>query len=513
MYARSRKTKLSVAAGFAGVTGMVLVGTSAFHASSAFGQQPIGETPVIQHHLDEAAIESGQIKLKDVIDQGRVLFAAPFNALDGQGRPSATGNGAPTKRNPENNPGMLRTSGTDSNSCAGCHNQPFTGGAGDFVANVFVLAQVRDPVVTSVDAEFSNERNTLGMYGAGAIEMLAREMTAELQAIRTSAAQEAASSGSPVTKTLVAKGVNFGSITAMPDGSFNTSAVEGVDADLVIKPFHQKGVVVSLREFTNNAFNHHHGMESVERFGAARTGTDDFDEDGVPNELTVGDITATTIFQAALGNPGRVMPTDAGRRAAVDRGEAAFTEVGCATCHVPELRLTSSIYSEANPYNPAGNLKPSDMQNTINFDLTKDTLGPNLERAPGGGAIVRAFTDLKRHVIADDQDPFFRNERIVQGGVPVDQFLTRKLWDVGNTAPYGHRGDLTTLTEAIMHHAGEARTSRNAFAALPATRQADIIEFLKSLQIVPDGSPRVITDQQYEKVLRKIRNAGKSLSK
>ena len=32
-------------------------------------------------------------------------------------------------------------------------------------------------------------------------------------------------------------------------------------------PFHQAGAVVSLRQFTNNAFTHHHGMQSEERFG------------------------------------------------------------------------------------------------------------------------------------------------------------------------------------------------------------------------------------------------------
>jgi hypothetical protein len=44
-------------------------------------------------------------------------------------------------------------------------------------------------------------------------------------------------------------------------------------------------------------------------------------------------------------------------------------------------------------------------------------------------------------------------------------FLTRKLWDVGNTDPYGHRGDLTTTTEAILYQGGEARASPDAFAA------------------------------------------------
>ncbi len=36
---------------------------------------------------------------------------------------------------------------------------------------------------------------------------------------------------------------------------------------LVIRPWHQAGNVVSLREFSNNAFNQHHGIQSTERFG------------------------------------------------------------------------------------------------------------------------------------------------------------------------------------------------------------------------------------------------------
>jgi CxxC motif-containing protein (DUF1111 family) len=115
---------------------------------------------------------------------------------------------------------------------------------------------------------------------------------------------------------------------------------------------------------------------------------------------------------------------------------------------------------------------------------------------------VRAYTDLKRHVICDEMDPFFCNERVVQNGVPTNQFITRKLWDVGATAPYGHRGDLTTITEAILHHAGEARPQRERFTALPKELQNEIVEFLKQLQVLPNGAPREITDRQLKHLLR-----------
>ena len=480
------------------------------------GPQQIGERHALEKHIDQRDIEAGRVKFDDLLDIGEVIFAARWTKLEGQGRPAATGNGAPTKRDPSRDPGFIRTSGTDATSCADCHFQPTVGGAGGFVANVFVLAQILDPVTESVSPEFSNERNTLGMNGSGAIEMLAREMTTDLIAVRESAKAQAKSSGQSVTVPLVAKGVNFGSLIVSPQGSVNTSLVEGVDGDLIIKPFHQKGVVASLRVFTNNAYNHHHGMQPVERFGIGLRDnkgnlitTNDFDEDGVADELTVGDITAATLFQAAMNTPGRVIPADPERRAAAQRGEGLFATIGCVQCHIPALPLNTRSFTEPNPFNPPGNLRVQDVPQAFTFDLTRDIPKPWLERATTGGAIVRAYTDLKRHVICDALDPFFCNERVVQSGVPTNQFLTRKLWDVGNTAPYGHRGDLTTITEAILHHAGDARPQRASFESLSREQQAEIVEFLKQLQVLPNGSPREITDVEQR---ANGRNRGNGLS-
>lgn len=462
-----------------------------------------GESPTIKSHVDQAEIDAGEMTFDQIFKAGQKLFDARFNALDGQGRPATTGGGAP--RTPDE-PAFIRTSGPDSTSCAGCHAQPRSGGSGDFVANVFVLAQTLDPVTESVDPLFSNERNTLGMMGSGAIEMLAREMSDELIAIREAARADAASSGQPVTSALVAKGVSFGSITVLPDGKIDPSAIEGVDWDLIVKPFHQKGAVVSLREFTNNAMNHHHGMQATERFGLGQ----DPDQDGVMNELTVGDITATTIYQAALGTPGRVITK--GQEAAIADGEQIFAAVGCTNCHVAEFHLASGAFTEPNPYNPGsdvdkpnGNLKVSDAAATYAFDMTAEGEMPHLESDGDGGAIVRPFTDLKRHDLTDDETTFFGNEQVPQGKLngfapasdfttaapvrPLKQFLTRKLWDVGNSAPYGHRGDCTTLTEAIEFHGGEARSSRDAYNALSADDQGKVIAFLTSMQVLPDDAP------------------------
>src|SRR5262249_22971765 len=301
----------------------------------------------------------------------------------------------------------------------------------------------------------------------------------------------------------------FGSITVLPDGRVDPTAIEGVDWDLVVKPFHQKGAVVSLREFTNNAMNQHHGMQSVERFGVDT----DPDGDGVTNELTVGDMTAVTLFQAELNTPGRLLPASHARREAAERGERVFSAVQCSKCHVPAMVLENPVFTEPNPYNPNSpdkNLQVSQVSRLVSFDLTRDGPAPRLERLRDGRALVRAFTDLKRHDLNDSNYDHFANEQVPQGELngfappsaftvpapprPTRQFLTRKLWDAGNSAPYGHRGDLTTLTDAIYFHGGEARAIRDAFFNLPAQDQAAVIEFLKTLQILPNGSPRVAVE-------------------
>src|SRR5438045_7009320 len=130
-----------------GVAVVAAAGALVFALKAAASDTLIGERPAIEVHLDQARIEAGETSLQECIRRGRILFGAVFNALDGQGRPLTTGGGLARAAG---QPTFIRTSGPDSNSCAGCHAQPRVGGGGDFVANVFVLAQTLDPVTFSV---------------------------------------------------------------------------------------------------------------------------------------------------------------------------------------------------------------------------------------------------------------------------------------------------------------------------------------------------------------------------
>ena len=65
--------------------------------------------------------------------------------------------------------------------------------------------------------------------------------------------------------------------------------------------------------------------------------------------------------------------------------------------------------------------------------------------------------------------------------VERDVFLTPRLWGVGSTAPYGHRGDFRMLDEIIAAHGGEARFARDAYLALDKPERDTVIAFLRSL--------------------------------
>jgi cytochrome c peroxidase len=483
---------------------------------------PLGAEVAVARHLRDG--EERRISLRRLLAHGELLFTAVWTGQEGGGRPLTKGDGSPLS-DPES-PLLFprnfnRLSAPDSNSCSGCHNAPRIGGGGDIVTAAFLPVQRFDfvtfdpndtvPTRGGVDERgepvtfdsIGDARATIGMFGAGFIEMLSRQMSLDLQRLR-----DCLRPGQSIA--LVSKGISFGRLARRADGSWDTSGVTGLSTaslasdaatppSLLIRPFFQSSNMTSLRDFTNTAFNHHFGIQSTERFGV---GTDP-DGDGFSDEMTRADITAAVVFQATLEVPGRVIPTRRSVERAIWRGEQTFSAIGCATCHTPSLPLTDEgwIYSEPGPFNPAGNLQPG-QATTFEVDLTSDRLPQPRLREHHGVVQVPAYTDLKLHDITTGPDD--------PNAVPIDfgeavgseafftgnrRFITKKLWGVGNEAPYFHHGKFTTLREAILNHRGEAEASYQAFTRLSDADQAAVIEFLKSLRLLPPGTRSLVVDQ------------------
>ena len=411
------------------------------------------------------------------------MFKAKFTDADGAGRPKATQAIIPTKRKSGVNPPFTRTSGPDSNSCFGCHNDPVEGGSGDDVANVFVSEGFESAQFDNVDPSFSSERHTIALMGSGLVELLAREMTADLQAIRAGAVKEACQSGKDVRADLVSKDVRFGWIVAHPDGIVDLDSVDGVDADLIVRPFSRKGVFTSLRQFTINALNVHHGMEASERYGVRWTGTHDFDESGVPDAITPGDVSALVAFQATLPPPTVKADLPDDWRAAAAEGAKQFEAIGCSSCHVETLPLKSMVFTDPAPYDMAGTLRSGEVRKPIVIDLSTLPFAKTFRKNDKGEWLIPLMSDLKRHLVVDEQVNALGNELQAQRFVERDVFLTPRLWGVGSTAPYGHNGSFRMLDAIIAAHGGDARFSRDEYLALDPAERDHVVAYLRSLVI------------------------------
>ncbi len=173
---------------------------------AALGQSPssqVGREVAIPIHLQDG--EEFTIPIVPLIQYGSQLFNAKFTVQEGAGRPLSKGTGAPVSDPssplvfPRN---FDRLSSPEANACSGCHNAPVSGAGGDRVTEVFVLAQRFDHLtfdhsdgITTRGAvdesgkfvtmdNATNDRKTIGMNGSGFVEMLARQMTADLQTER-----------------------------------------------------------------------------------------------------------------------------------------------------------------------------------------------------------------------------------------------------------------------------------------------------------------------------------------
>jgi hypothetical protein len=517
-------------------------------AAACWGQAlraQIGREVAIPQHLADG--DEFRLPLADLLEHGKRAFAANWTIQEGGGRPLAKGTGrelADPSRPlvfPRN---FNRISGPDANSCYGCHNSPFgiIGGNGDIVTNVFLLGQRFDfasfdpadqkPTVGARDERgklvdinsIAAIRSSLGMFGSGYIEMLARQITADLQSTRDTLRPGE-------SKPLFSKGLSFGVLARRADGNWDTSRVEGLPypalasndgttpPDLIVRPFHQAGNLISIRQFTNNALNHHHGIQSEERFGddARYNVAEHFrpevdDGDQVRVEATRADVTALTVYQAAMAVPGRVIPRDPEIEAAVKVGETMFVKTGCASCHVPELPLDREgwLFSEPNPYNPYGNLRVGQAQ-TLVVNLNRGDLPQPRLQAQNGVTMVPAFTDFKLHDVTSGPDDPNREPIDMQRAkgselhFAIDaffsgngKFITRKLWGVANKPNFYHHGKFTTMREAVLAHAGEAQASTDKFKALSGYERDSLIEFLKTLQVLPPGTESRVVDEKFK---------------
>ena len=415
------------------------------------------------------------------IRRGRQLFQRKFLRTQGLGPTSHDSVG-------DLNIDLALSAGL-ADSCAACHGRP-RGSAG-----------FGGDVVTRPDS-----RDAPHLFGLGIKEMLADEITGDLRATRDEAVARARRLNQNVSLPLVSKKINYGQITARPNGTIDASQISGVDADLRVKPFFHHGGTISIHEFIVGAFNDEMGMQAVDpELMAAHNGgryvtnagmvldgakdfikapptdnpAEDVDGDGVTNEIPASLVDHMEFYLLNYFKPATYQQTNETRQ-----GREIFEKVGCAQCHVPDLRIMrdrrvadvetvydnqrgifNNLFATANPiFNTVADA--SDFP-----ALKKPKLQPFI--------VENIFSDFKRHDVGAN---FYERD---YDGTTRTTFMTTPLWGVGSTSPYGHDGRSINLMEVILRHGGEAQSSRDDFAQLSANNQGRLISFLESLVLFP----------------------------
>lgn len=439
--------------------------------------------------VDQQRISAGQVCFADIYEVGRVLFEHEYGFADGLGG----GDARASTEGPFRRVQRGAFGGPETHSCTSCHWRGGPGGAGGVQDNSYLMGD--GDWISSADG-----RNPPPLHGAGAVQALAHEMTRALHEIRAQAIRRARAEGTTVTASLEAKGVDFGTLTVTPDGQVDTSAVDGVDPDLVIRPFGWKGNFGSIREFVAESLHVHFNIQSDELIAMHRTSrnnslvgpgkdVNDPDDDGLEDELTHGQQTALVAYIAALELPiieipeplhdmparadGLLAPTPIRFHEQWVRGRQLFEDIGCATCHRPMMVLED----------PRFRTRTHDDE-VYEFDLSSQSEEPRPSYDPAlGGYPIWLFSDLKRHDMGPENAA-----RHIDRGVAKAEYMTRRLWGLAQSGPYFYDGRAPDLDTAILAHGGEAEDARDNFDALEHADKGALRVFLMSLR----RKPRVV---------------------
>jgi hypothetical protein len=201
------------------------------------------------------------------------------------------------------------------------------------------------------------------------------------------------------------------------------------------------------------------GKDRGARRGPTGISLDDPDRDGYCEEITEGELDLAEWYLLNHPAPARGQLT-----VEVKRGEKLFTDLRCATCHVPDWHIAND--RRFFDLQVAWNDKSERLEGKLNKLATDN---------PNSFTVRGIFSDFKYHDMGKDF------QQMQFDGSIVKLWRTSPLWGVGSTAPYGHDGASLSLDDVIRRHGGEALESRDSYAKLNSSDRSAILSFLSSL--------------------------------
>jgi CxxC motif-containing protein (DUF1111 family) len=323
-------------------------------------------------------------------------------------------------------------------SCAECHAVPSVGGS---EPNVGVARETRigrlfNKVFDPLDGSVSVNRGG-GLLQQRAINLPGCHLKGEV------VPPEATFVSLRISTPLFGTGL----IEAILDATILANQSNGGRPNYVFNPdtggtelgrFGWKAQVATLHQFAGDAYLNEMGItnpsfphENLPQGEPIPSGCDtvaDPEDDG-------SGVTAFTNFMRFLAPAPRRPVT-----VQVQLGEQVFSQIGCASCHVPTM-----------------------------------TTGPNSVAALSNQR-VNLFSDLLLHAMGAGLA-----DGIEQGRAKGDEFRTAPLWGLSRRDRFMHDGGSNTIEKAILRHGGEAQNARDRFGGLSPADHDALLAFLDSL--------------------------------
>jgi len=376
----------------------------------------------------------------------------------------------------------------NSRSCVACHSQPATGGTSPAtnpqVADATAHGATNTvPSFITINGPVREARFKFLTNGSGV--PITSQPDGNVHALYTISGRSDASTCTSLPQPNFAAAVaNNNVIFRIPTPVFGSGLIENIDdsdllayrasvspglgiagtfnraGDGTISRFGWKASVKSLETFSGNAYNIEMGV-SNETAPQERPSPNEDRASGLPAQCrlnptpedhtnfnttavaTPSDAVMFALFMRLLKPPDQNATTPGGSISII-RGEALFTEVGCAVCH------------------------------KVSFTTQASSITPDL-----GNKTAKLFSDLQIHRMGTGLA-----DNIQEGAAGGDQFRTAPLWGLGQRLFFLHDGRRTNLQSAIIDHfstGSEANQVVQLYISLPTSDQQDILNFLRSL--------------------------------
>ena len=323
--------------------------------------------------------------------------------------------------------------------CSDCHDQPVTGGSGIQRLRVLKATRFEDgrcDLLQAVGGDNIQRRATdlLKAHGMGPEE------------VPEAATATALMTGPPL--------LGLGLLEAVPEAVLEEWADpddrdgDGISgrlprlADGLAARFGRKGDAATVEAFVDTALRFELGFTTYLHPGEEpRNGTPVPPEaDPMPDpEIDAPTLGQITDFVRVLAPPAPEQELSGAARDTVAQGEALFGQIGCTSCHRPELRTGESPTAA----------------------LSQRTLRP--------------YSDMLLHDLGEELAD------VCGADAAPGELRTAPLWGLRHRARLLHDGRAADIDGAVAAHGGEAVGARDAFRSLPEDARRTVIRFLRSL--------------------------------